>query len=78
MVTSLDPDEARLYGVDYKFHGKGITYYNITDNLSATNNVRESIAPVGGQYPVVYVSAGGHGSFPTPGHYGDGAKAGTP
>ena len=69
MVTSLDPDEAEIHGVDYTFHSKGITYYDITDNPSVTNNVRESIAPVGGRYPVVYVSAGGHGHFPTPGHY---------
>ena len=74
MVTSLDPDEAEIYGVDYRFHGKGITYYNITDTPSATNNVRESIAPVGGRYPVVYVSAGGHGHFPTSGHYENGGQ----
>ncbi len=74
IVTDRDPDVAKLYGIDYTFHGKGITYYNVTDNPSATNNIRESIAPVGGQYPVIYVSAGGHGSFPTPGHYENGGQ----
>ena len=75
MVTSRDATKAEIHGVDYTFHGKGITYYNITDNPSTTNNIRESIAPVGGRHPVVYVSAGGHGHFPTPGHYEDGGRA---
>lgn len=73
MVTSRDPDEAEIHGVDYTFHGKGITYYNITNHPSK-HSIRQTIAPVGGRYPVVYVSAGGHGHFPTPGHYEDGGR----
>ena len=75
VVTSLDPDEAEIHGVDYKFHGKGISYFNITNHPSK-HNIRQTIAPVGGQYPVVYVSAGGHGHFPTPGHYEDAGRVG--
>ena len=73
MVTSRNPDEARIHGVDYTFHGQGITYYNITNHPSK-HNVKRTIAPVGSQYPVVYVSAGGHGHFPTPGHYEDAGR----
>ena len=68
MVTSRDPDTAEVYGIDYLFHGKSITYYNISESVSSIN-VEESISPVGGDHPVVYVSAGGHGQYPTPGDY---------
>ena len=68
MVTSRDPDVAEFFAIDYMFHGKSITYYDITDSLSFIN-IRERISPVSGKYPVVYVSAGGHGHYPTPGHY---------
>ena len=68
IVTSRDPDVAEFYGIDYMFHGKSITYYAVTDSLSSIN-IRQRISPVRGRYPVAYVSAGGHGHYPTPGNY---------
>ena len=70
IVTNKDPDLAELYGINYTFHGKSLTYYNseITDSLSSIN-IRQKVTPVGEKHPVVYVSAGGHGHFPTSGHY---------
>lgn len=68
MVTNRDPSLAEFYGIDYMFHGKSITYYDITDSLS-TIDIRKRVSPVGGTFPVLYVSAGGHGLYPTPGDY---------
>ena len=68
IVTSREPDVAEFYGIDYMFHGKSITYYAVTDSLSSIN-IRQRISPVRGRYPVAYVSAGGHGHYPTPGNY---------
>ncbi len=68
IVTSRDTSVAEFYGIDYLFHGKSITYYDVTDSLSSIN-IRERISPVGGKYPVAYVSVGGHGHYPTPGDY---------
>ena len=68
IVTSTNPDDAQFFGIDYLFHGKSMTYYNITSSVSSIN-IRKQVAPVDGTHPVAYVSAGGHGHFPTPGHY---------
>ncbi len=73
MVTSRDPDAAEIFGIDYLFHGQSITYYDITDSLSSIN-IEERVSPVGGDHPVIYVSAGGHGGYPTPGNYPDAGK----
>ncbi len=70
MVTSRDTSTAEFHGVDYIFHGKSITYTSYSTSPS-THNIRGRISPVGGNYPVVYVSAGGHGHYPTPGNYQD-------
>ena len=69
LVTSYDPDDADLVGIDYKFHGKGMNY---TSMGGRTFNPRIDFAPAeGGTHPVIYVGAGSHGSFPTGGNYPD-------
>ncbi len=68
IVTSRNPAQAQLSGIDYMFHGKSISYYDITDSPSTTNP-RVRIPAVGGEALIVYVSAGGHGLYPTPGDY---------
>ena len=67
LVTSYDPDDADLVGIDYKFHGKGMNYTSRGERIF---NPRIDFAPAeGGTHPVVYVGAGSHGSFPTGGNY---------
>ena len=75
LVTSTDPDQARLIGVDYNFHGKGIGYDSIGGRIF---NPRTHFAPAqGGSNSVVYVGAGSHGSYPTSGTYSGAGGAGT-
>ena len=70
VVTSLDTMTARLSGIDYKFHGKGL-YYDKIGN-SRDFNPQTHFAPAeGGTHPVVYVGAGSHGGYPTGGNYPD-------
>lgn len=70
IVNSFDPNMARLLGVDYKFHGKGLTY-SITEER-VFNPQTHFVAPAeGGTHPVVYVGAGSHGGYPTGSNYPD-------
>ena len=73
-MTDCDPDLAEFHGIDFMFHGKSITYYDITNSPSSID-IRQRISPVGGTFPVVYVSAGGHGLYPTPGDYRGAGRA---
>ncbi len=69
IVTSRNPNDAELAGVDYKFHGRGIVYSSIGERIF---NPRTHFAPAeGGTHPVVYVGAGSHGGYPTGGNYPD-------
>ena len=71
-VTSYDPDDADLAGIDYKFHGKGMNYTSIGGRIF---DPQTQFAPAeGGTHPVVYVGAGSHGSFPTGGNYNNAAE----
>ena len=70
IVNSFDPNMARLIGVDYKFHGKGLTYSITGERIF--NPRTHFVAPAeGGTHPVVYVGAGSHGGYPTGGTYPD-------
>ena len=54
-VTSYDPDDAALVGIDYKFHGKGMNYTSIGERIF---NPRIDFAPAeGGTHPVIYVGS---------------------
>ena len=69
IVTSRDTATAELAGIDYKFHGKGLTYAGIRGRIF---NPQTHFAPAeGGTHPVVYVGAGSHGGYPTGGNYPD-------
>ena len=69
VVTSFDPDMAELAEIDYKFHGKGLTYNSIGGRVF---DPQIDFAPAeGGTHPVVYVGAGSHGGYPTGGNYSD-------
>ncbi len=75
IVDSFDPDMAKLIGVDYKFHGKGLSYTNIGER---TFDPQTHFAPAEGEtHPVVYVGAGSHGGYPTGGHYSDPGRPGS-
>ncbi|MXX65794.1 MAG: hypothetical protein F4Z40_01990, partial [Chloroflexi bacterium] len=76
IVDSFDPDMAKLIGVDYKFHGKGLSYTSIGER---TFNPQTHFAPAEGEtHPVVYVGAGSHGGYPTGGHYPNPGRPGIP
>ncbi len=76
IVNSFDPEMAELVGIDYKFHGNGLTYTSIGER---TFNPQTHFAPAeGGTHPVVYVGAGSHGGYPTGGHYSDPGQPGFP
>ncbi len=67
IVTSRDTATADIDEIDYKFHGKGLTYTSIGGRLF---NPQTHFAPAeGGTHPVVYVGAGSHGGYPTGGNY---------
>ena len=67
VVSSLDIMTAKLIEIDYKFHGNGLTYNIIGERIF---DPQIHFAPAeGGTHPVVYVGAGSHGSYPTPGNY---------
>ncbi len=68
IVSSIDATTAKLTGINYRFHGQGLTY----NEIAATRifNPQEHFAPAeGGTHPVVYVGAGSHGGYPTGGNY---------
>ena len=69
-VTSRNPQEAEVYGVDFKFHGNSLVYDRdeITTNPSMVN-FRNYISIVGNANPVIYVGAGSHANLPRPGIY---------
>ena len=70
IVDSFDPDDAELVGIDYTFHGKGLTYTSTDDRIF--NPQTRFVAPAeDGTHPVVYVGAGSHGGYPTGGTYPD-------
>ena len=76
IVDSFDPNMAKLIGVDYKFHGKGLTYTSIGERIF---NPQTHFAPAEGRnHPVVYVGAGSHGGYPTGGHYSNPGRPGNP
>ncbi len=69
IVTSHDPNVAELVGIDYTFHGNGLTYNSIGERVF---DPQKDFAPAeGGTHPVVYVGAGSHGGYPTGGNYKD-------
>ena len=68
IVNSFDPNMAQLIGVDYKFHGKGLTY-SITGERVFNPQTRFVAPAEGGNHPVVYVGAGSHGAYPTGDNY---------
>ena len=66
-MNSFNPNDADLIGIDYKFHGKGLTYTSIGERIF---NPQTHFAPAEGEtHPVVYVGAGSHGGYPTGGTY---------
>ena len=74
IVNSFDPEMAELVGIDYKFHGNGLTYTSIGERIF---DPQIHFAPAeGGTHPVVYVGAGSHGGYPTGGSYPDPGKPG--
>ena len=76
IVDSFDPKMAKLVGIDYKFHGNGLTYTSIGERIF---DPQTHFAPAeGGTHPVVYVGAGSHGGYPTGGHYSDPGQPGFP
>ena len=68
IVNSFDPDAAELVGIDYTFHGDGLTY-SITDERVFNPQTHFVASAEGGTHPVVYVGAGSHGGYPTGGNY---------
>ena len=69
IVNSHNPDNAALVGIDYNFHGNGLTYSSIGGRVF---DPQIDFAPAeGGTHPVVYVGAGSHGGYPTGGTYPD-------
>ena len=67
IVTSRDTATAELAEIDYKFHGKGLTYTSIGGRIF---DPQKQFSPAeGGTHPVVYVGAGSHGGYPTGGNY---------
>ena len=69
IVNSFNPGMAQLVGIDYNFHGNGLTYNSIGGR---TFDPQAHFAPAeGGTHPVVYVGAGSHGGYPTGGTYPD-------
>ena len=67
IVSSIDTTTAKLTGIDYRFHGQGLTYNEVGARIF---NPRKHFAPAeGGTHPVVYVGAGSHGGYPTGGSY---------
>ena len=69
IVTSHDPNVAELVGIDYSFHGNGLTYNSIGGRIF---DPQKDFAPAEGEtHPVVYVGAGSHGGYPTGGNYKD-------
>ena len=70
IVNSFDPNMAQFLGVDYKFHGKGLTY-SITSERVFNPQIHFVAPAEGGTHPVVYVGAGSHGGYPTGGNYPD-------
>ena len=69
IVNSFDPEMAQLVGIDYNFHGKGLTYTTIGERIF---DPQTHFTPAeGGTHPVVYVGAGSHGGYPTGGTYPD-------
>ena len=67
IVNSFDPDNAALVGIDYKFHGNGLTYTSIGERIF---NPQIHFTPAEGEtHPVVYIGAGSHGGYPTGGNY---------
>ena len=76
VVSSSDPNDPTLevLGVEYSFHGAHLSYYNDYDSNPAITsnfvfNPRREIRLNQGTHPIIYVSAGGHGSYPTGGTY---------
>ena len=77
IVDSFDPNDADLIGVDYKFHGNGLTYSITGERIF--NPRTHFVAPAEGEtHPVVYVGAGSHGGYPTGGHYPNPGRPGVP
>ena len=69
IVNSHNPDDAELVGIDYNFHGNGLTYNSIGGRVF---DPQKDFAPAEGEtHPVVYVGAGSHGGYPTGGNYKD-------
>ena len=69
IVNSHNPDDAELVGIDYTFHGNGLTYNSIGGRVF---DPQKDFAPAEGEtHPVVYVGAGSHGGYPTGGNYKD-------
>ena len=69
IVNSFDPGMAQLVGIDYNFHGNGLTYNSMGGRVF---DPQKDFAPAeGGTHPVVYVGAGSHGGYPTGGNYSD-------
>ena len=67
IVNSHNPDDAELVGIDYNFHGNGLTYNSIGGRVF---DPQKDFAPAEGEtHPVVYVGAGSHGGYPTGGTY---------
>jgi len=67
IVNSHNPDDAELVGIDYNFHGNGLTYNSIGGRVF---DPQKDFAPAEGEtHPVVYVGAGSHGGYPTGGNY---------
>ena len=69
LVTSRDPEQAELYGVDFKTHKKSIVYIGRNTDNPSTVDFSDSLATVGSKYPVIYVGAGSHAHYPKPGLY---------
>ena len=74
VLNSRTPSSAEVLGVEYLFHGKSLSYYNnYSANPDITSDIvfnpREKIRLIQGTHPAVYVSVGGHGSYPTGGNY---------
>ncbi len=69
LMFSHNPDDAELVGIDYTFHGNGLTYNSIGGRVF---DPQKDFAPAEGEtHPVVYVGAGSHGGYPTGGNYKD-------
>ena len=82
VVSSDDPTTATMLGVEYRFHGAWLNYYedfgplkpDLTNTFVFNPKIEVKVSPgptrkgiVQYTHPIVYVGAGSHGSFPVGG-----------